>query len=374
MKLRLIIILCFTYLCFSSVIADGDSGKLKQISSEIDKLKTDLKKNQRRHVSLETQLEDNERLIGKLQASLTQIDNQLKNKQAELNKLQKNQGSTQDKLREQQEIFSKQAKAAYILGRENYLKVILNQEDPDKFSRTLSYYHYLNQARVDVIHNIEDTLATIDANQNAINDKILELRQLKISKQQEQKDLNQTQQQRQNVLSQLEQQINDNQQKLDKLLADKANLEKVINHLPTQPKAKLPASAAFSTLRHKLEWPTKGTITERFGSDLAEGHLKWHGVVIKAKAGQAVNAIAPGQVVFADWMRGFGLLLIVDHGDGYMSLYARNQSLFKKVGDTVSAGDEIATLGNSGGFDTPSLYFEIRHNGTPVNPALWCHG
>ena len=129
---------------------------------------------------------------------------------------------------------------------------------------------------------------------------------------------------------------------------------------------------AFAGLRGKLKWPSRGRLANRYGSRRKEGKLKWQGVMIKAPEGTEVTAISHGRIAFSDWLRGFGLLTIIDHGDGYMSLYGGNQSLYKEVGDWVEAGDVIASVGNSGGHRETALYFEIRHNGKPTNPLKWC--
>lgn len=165
---------------------------------------------------------------------------------------------------------------------------------------------------------------------------------------------------------------------------DERRLQRLLDSLATAPRdnSQTPAEGElasegtehtpFLTLRGRLQWPSRGKLTTRYGSARKVGKLKWQGVNIKAPEGTEVHAISHGRVAFSDWLRGFGLLTIIDHGDGYMSLYGGNQSLFKEVGDWVEAGEVIAGVGNSGGRKNSALYFEIRHNGKPTNPLKWC--
>ena len=162
------------------------------------------------------------------------------------------------------------------------------------------------------------------------------------------------------------------QAQLKQLQDDEQALSQLLQRLPAQAQDSKIDSSNLSRLKGKLKWPTKGNIQNRFGSPRDQGQMKWQGVTISGKEGQEIHSIAPGRVIFADWIRGYGLMLIIDHGNGYMSLYGHNQTLYKDVGDTISGNESIATLGNSGGNDSTSLYFEMRHKGKPIDPATWC--
>jgi septal ring factor EnvC (AmiA/AmiB activator) len=163
---------------------------------------------------------------------------------------------------------------------------------------------------------------------------------------------------------------------VDQLKANQSALEKVLRAVQ-ESMADLPANlgnSPFASLQGKLKWPAQGRMVHHFGAYREQGALRWNGVLIAAPPGSPVRAVHHGRVVFADWMRGFGNLIIVDHGGGYMSLYGHNESLLKGPGDWVRGGETLATSGNSGGQSQAGLYFEIRHKGTPVNPARWCRG
>ncbi|MEJ2416360.1 MAG: peptidoglycan DD-metalloendopeptidase family protein, partial [Exilibacterium sp.] len=182
------------------------------------------------------------------------------------------------------------------------------------------------------------------------------------------------QQQRQKTLARLNASINNKDQQLKQLAQDRAHLEHLLQEVIEVTAGWQPQdnSQPFAKLRGKLPWPTKGAIVHSFGSSRSAGKMKWNGVMINASQGAEVTAIHRGQVVFADYLRGHGLLMIVDHGDNYMSLYAHNQALYKTTGDRVKAGEVIANVGNSGGLARAGLYFEIRFRGQPTNPAKWC--
>jgi septal ring factor EnvC (AmiA/AmiB activator) len=177
------------------------------------------------------------------------------------------------------------------------------------------------------------------------------------------------------LLADLNRDIHNTKQRLSQLKEDEQSLQELVKRL-RRALAEIPSprgpGKSFAQLKGRLRLPAEGAIAARFGMPRQVGQLKWQGILIDAPDGADVNAVAAGRVVFADWLRGFGLLLIIDHGDGYMSLYGYNQGLHKNVGDSVKAGELIATVGNSGSHSQSGLYFEIRHQGSPVDPLLWC--
>ncbi len=219
---------------------------------------------------------------------------------------------------------------------------------------------------------LKQTLKKLRQNKQDIQQQTKKLLALQGKKQQEYAKLNAIKRSRKQLLNTINKDINTKQKKLTKLIADQKALEKVIANLKAEE-----ISPVFATplgkLQKKLHWPTKGKIDNLYGTTIGHSQLKWDGIIIHAPEGRNVYAISSGKVVFAQWLQGYGLLMIIDHGHGYMSLYGRNNSLYKKVNEIVHSGDLIATVGNSGGYNQPSLYFAIRHNGNPVNPKLWCH-
>ena len=180
---------------------------------------------------------------------------------------------------------------------------------------------------------------------------------------------------RKKVVRSLKAEIKSKGQQLDGLLADEQELKSLLQAL-TEALSDIPAAPGdhkpFAKLKGKLKWPTSGRRLKAYGESRRIGSLRWQGVVIAGKEGQEVKAVSHGRVAYADWLRGYGLLLIIDHGDGYMTLYGHNQSLFREVGDWVEKGEVIAAVGNSGGIDNHALYFEIRKDGKPTDPIRWC--
>lgn len=328
---------------------------------------------------------------------------------------------------EQQRLIAIQARAAYQNGRQEYLKLLLNQQNPEKFARTLTYYDYLSQARLEQLKSFNETLRQLA---NVEKDIALQQAQLLVQKSSldsQRDELDKVRQERQQVLAKLSDDVKARDQKLAAREQDQADLSKVLKTIeetlarqareaeearqkaliaqqeaekkrlreaqaaadadatdaPRKPVKSTPGALVsssgetfggpFASSRGKLPWPVDGRLLARFGETRGDdARTKWDGVMISASAGSQVHAVHGGRVVFADWLRGAGLLVILDHGNGFLSLYGHNQTLLKSAGDVVKAGESISTVGNSGGQDTPALYFAIRQQGHPSDPAQWC--
>jgi septal ring factor EnvC (AmiA/AmiB activator) len=267
--------------------------------------------------------------------------------------------------------LAQQMRAAYIIGREEPLKMLLNQQDPARASRMFVYYSYFGRARAGVIaaidtdiHQLADLDAQLaaderrlDALQSATTD---EVAQLEAARAQRDAALVAIKADSRNSAKML-QRLQGQQAALTALLAD---LKRALQPFPGD------ATGAFGSRRGRLAWPVGGHLAARFGQVRAGG-LKWDGMLIDTERGADVRAIYRGRVIYADWLPGLGLLTIVDHGDGYLSLYGHNDRLYKAVGDTVAAGEVIAASGDSGGSSRPQLYFEIRNGSRPVDPGPW---
>jgi septal ring factor EnvC (AmiA/AmiB activator) len=241
----------------------------------------------------------------------------------------------------------------------------------------LVYFSYFSRARQAKIESMRDTLLQLETLQAEIQEKTRSLTAL-LEEQRQQDELFKAQKQRrEQVLARLDKQLNSQGGELKRLQSDEKQLQSLVYSLQ-ELLSDIPADASqqkpFKALKGQLHWPARGHLARRFGSRRGDSGLKWQGVLIEAPEGGGVRAVSQGRVAFADWMRGFGLLLIIDHGDGYMSLYGQNQALYKEVGEWVASGEVVATLGASGGQTEAGLYFEIRHNGQPVNPLRWCAG
>ena len=370
-------------------LADSDTNndastnaKLEQLREQIQSLRHELDSDQQRKQGLQSQLRTTERHIGKVVALLKRLKRKLRKQQRELNKLQKRRGGLQADLQTQRVSLARQIRAAYSIGQQEYVKILLNQQDPAAVTRTLTYYDYFNRARLERIQSIDTRLAELKTVEEKIQQKTAKLKQNQREQSSEKAQLENTRGQRATVLAKLQQQISAKGERLSLMQEDERRLQRLLDSLATAPRDDRPEEnelatertehIPFRTLRGKLNWPSRGKLVSRFGSARKVGKLKWQGVNIKAPEGTEVRAISHGRVAFSDWLRGFGLLTIIDHGDGYMSLYGGNQSLFKEVGDWVASGEVIAGVGNSGGRKNSALYFEIRHNGKPTNPLKWC--
>ena len=271
-------------------------------------------------------------------------------------------------------MLGQQLIAAYQVGQQRKLKVLLNQQQPDKIARALRYYDYFNRARNEQIAAFTAIVEELNLLESDIQSRQRSLELSKSRLDSEQQVLQVQQQSRAINLANINASISSNDQRLRQLAKDRSELERLLaavekslanitNTSDYQP---------FKQLRGKLRWPVAGKLGNRFGSRRSSTSQRWQGVKIQAAEGSEVQAIHYGRIVFADWFRGSGLLIIVDHGDGYMSLYAHNQSILRETGEWINAGETIATVGNSGGQSRASLYFEIRHNGKPTNPTQWC--
>ena len=324
--------------------------------------------------ALVAQLSSLERDYGRLAKRLKELEVKAEAQSRHLKDLERRRSQLQKAVKEHHKTLTGQARAAYAAGRQDWLKLVLDQEDPTKVSRMLAYYNYLSRARFALMNEMQKDLAAVSQMQQEVS---AEADRLRLTREQLAKDrleLDKFRRSRQQVLAGLERNLEDKESQLKQLREDEERLRDLVAAIrpmvdDSAPKRSV-AGGPFATLYGRLTYPAEGPLIEQFGSPRAGG--RWDGVVIRAPEGTPVHAVAAGKVAYSDWLRGYGLLTIIDHGDGYMSLYAFNQSLYKNVGDWVKRGDIIATVGTSGGRKEPGLYFGIREKGKPLNPMLWC--
>jgi septal ring factor EnvC (AmiA/AmiB activator) len=350
-------------------------AQLKQLRERIGELRSELGQVRNHYDALRAELRDTEQRIGKVTRNLAELDEQLAAQKQKLSQLKQRQGTLEQGIVSQRTYLSGQIRASYMMGRQEYFKILLNQEDPATLGRVTAYYDYLNRARSERIGEIQHTLRELEAIKGQLVNETETLRQLRKQRAADKRDLEEGKQQREVVVGKLKREISSKDRQLEGLLIDEQELQNLLQAL-TEALEDIPAESGdhkpFAKLKGNLAWPSKGPLIVKYNSMRKTGQLRWQGVMIKNQEGAPVRAISHGRIAFADWLRGYGLLLIIDHGDGYMSLYGHNQSLFKETGDWVEAGEQVATVGNSGGFDKVALYFEIRKNGQPVNPGRWC--
>lgn len=350
------------------------SHELENIRLKIKNVESDIEQASEKIDSLYQSLREKESAAVEARENLEHYTQQIKDKQQQLEALSLDKTNQETKLNSQRAYLSQQIRAAYKTGRSNYLKLVLNQENPDLVGRMLAYHEYDSRARSKRINEISDILEGITKIETQIKLETSELATLSNHQQKVLTDYQQFRQSREDIVIQLQSFITSQSDELQTLSRN----EKEIGALVEQIESKdltiqlFEDMPPFGSLRGQLDWPVKGKIVSRFGNLRKGGKLEWQGVTIAAKSGLEVKAISTGKVVFADWFKSMGLLIILDHGDGFMSLYGHNDRLLKKPGDWVIADDIIARVGDTGGQNRAALYFEIRKSGNPVNPALWC--
>ncbi|MDF1654504.1 MAG: peptidoglycan DD-metalloendopeptidase family protein [Coxiellaceae bacterium] len=363
---------CTLASAISFSLAANSQKRLKRINQQIERIKNKLDQDTNKLNQQQTNLATIESHLSSLNEQLQQNRTQLKSTQIQLLKLQQQNQGYKSQLVKQQKLLAQQIASSYQLGEQPLLKMVLNQQNPEHMQRMFMYYKYFNQQRINTIKQWKDTITKLDNNLVEINQHNLQLKALQQKQATEKQQYSQSLKQRQRVITQLNRKINSKQKRLQRLVNNKHSLEKIVNQAQTKQVNNYNPNLAFAKLRGQLHWPTAGTISKRYGSSVDGSELTWDGVLIKASSGQDVRAIADGRVIFSKWLAGYGLLLIINHGNGYMTLYGRNQSLFKRVGDKVHAGELIASVGKTGGYNQSGLYFALRHNARPLNPNKWC--
>ena len=349
-------------------------AKLKTLDKEISSYKKTLDTTQGQKSELEAVLERNEQGINKLVNKIDTIEKALNTTSDKIYSLEGKQKELLAVKSGQQYYIKKQIRAAYEIGSQEYVKVLLNQEDPNEIAKMLIYYDYFNQARSKQIESYNLTLLGLDRVTQELADETVVLKSQRMALGTQQKSLANVQKKKQMTLKALINQISTAGSALSKLEQDRGRLEQLLDKL-RESLANLDApriAQPFAGMQGKLLLPVEGRISHRFGNQRNQGKLLWHGLFIDAAEGESVYAVHYGRVVFSDWLRGFGLLMIISHGEGYMSLYGHNQALFRETGDWISAGEVIAAVGDSGGQNKTGLYFEIRIDGKPNNPQNWC--
>lgn len=350
-------------------------AELKQLRERITALQQRLQKARGQHDALRNELRTTERRIGELNRNIRRLDQDLAERRRRQEKLEGEERSLQKTVAAQRDYLAAQVRAAYAMGRQEYLKILLNQQSPSTVGRVVTYYDYLNQARSERITRLSATINELERVQRELEAEAERLRTLREQRAGEKSALEQSRLEREQVVRRLKAEIESEDQRLTGMRRDEAQLKELIRAL-ADALSDIPAEAGnrkpFASLKGKMQWPASGPLLVSYGSPRKLGKLRWSGVMIGAQQGQEVRTVSHGRVAFADWLRGYGLLMIIDHGDGYMSLYGHNQSLYKETGDWVEAGETIASVGDSGGVDKVGLYFEIRKNGRPTDPVRWC--
>lgn len=352
---------------------DDNRQRLQQLRERIDEAKAALAEDRSREDEVTGELRRLEERIGALTSKLERLDEEVTKTEERVESLRADYEAASERLATQRRFLRRQIRAAYARGRESYLRLLLNQEDPGTVDRVMVYYDYFNDARSERIRQAVADLEELNNIRTRLDVELARLDNLRADRRQRLEALQAQREEREQLLARLRERIGERDQRLERLRNDAAQLSDLVGRLRDQlsdiPDAPDDAKP-FDSLRGELPWPLDGEVTGDYGSRRATG-VDWNGVLIRAEPGAPVEAVARGRVVFADWLRGLGLLIIIDHGDGYMTLYGHNQSLYSEAGDWVAAGETVATVGASGGRDEAALYFELRSQGRPVDPNSW---
>lgn len=346
-------------------------AELSRIRSEIDKIRAQVSRDAAERDRLTRELRSAEQSVAGARDRLRELQRQRNDSRKRRDEIEAQGRARERELADERNALSGQLRAAYMIGREEPLKLLLNQRDPARAGRMFAYYGYFGRARAGQIARIREHIATLAELQAQLEAEEQRYATLEQQQKDELQVLEAARSERGAVLAKVQQESRSRVASLERLRKEQAALERLLREL-RRAVERFPSDSRdpFAKLRGKLTWPVAGRVAARYGETRAGG-LKWEGMLLTAERGAAVRSIYHGRVIYADWLAGLGLLVIVDHGGGYMSLYGHNDALFRKVGERVTAGDSIAAVGDSGGRPRPELYFEIRRNARPLDPRPW---
>ncbi len=353
---------------------EEDKQQLQDLQQQIKQKQKLIESNLATAKELQAQLQKQELAIASSAKKLDETGKQLADNQQQQNALTERQKKLQKKQAQQEAVLAKQLRSAYMAGNHDYAKMIFNLQSASKFERMLTYYQYLNAERQQQIDEFKQLGIELDDIAKQLISKQQQLESLQAEQKQQQKQLAAQQKSRQVTLASLNKKIDSEAAKVEQLQINEQTLLQALQAAQERAERQSSTGAVslvgLGKLKGHLLHPVKGQMRRLFG-DRRQGQVRWKGILIYSNEGAPVQAVQDAQVLYADWLKGFGLVIALDHGEGYMSLYGHNQALLKEVGETVRKGDTIALVGQSGGQSRPGLYFEIRHKGSPVNPSQW---
>ncbi|MDE2600115.1 MAG: peptidoglycan DD-metalloendopeptidase family protein [Rhodocyclaceae bacterium] len=370
--------------------------ELRELQGRIESLRKDLAKSETRRSEAADSLKETEQAISTSNRHLRELAGNRAELRHELDSLDAQSARLERQIAGQQKHIGALLYRQYLRGDNDAMKLLLAGEDPNQLGRDYYYLKQLSQAKAEMVDDLRDALAEKQKLAEAVRDKTDKLAENEKRQQEQRQALLAQQKQRQVLLAGIADKIKGQRKEIETLKQNEKRLSKLIEGLTRlvarprpqrspstagKPSSTAPAlrnerepdssfSGEFAALRGKLRLPVRGEITNRFGAQRAEG-TSWKGLFVRAQEGAEVKSVAAGQVVFADWLRGFGNLLIIDHGDGFLTVYGNNESLFRQTGDKVKAGEAVASVGNSGGNPESGLYFELRHQGQALDPLKW---
>lgn len=389
----LLLVACWLFAsgAFAASKAEKTKQNLEELHERIETLKKELGSNEEKHNEAADELKQSEQAISEANRKLYDLNRQHRQSSQNLESLRQQKAELESALQLQRKRLGEQLYQRYLHGNQNYLQILLQQQDPNAIARDLQYFSYISRGRAELIAEVRQNIDKVAQLNEQAAAETQRLAELKDAQEKERQELQAQKQERRKLLTKLSAKIKSQRGEIDKLKRDEKRLSDLVKKLsrvvvrkpapkksePSKPIGRndaLPSSdisGNFAGLKGKLNLPVRGDIINRFGDERKDTGVSWKGIFIKSAEGSEVKSVAPGIVVFADWLRGFGNLLIVDHGDDYMTLYANNQALLRKVGEEVKGGDTIASVGNSGGNEDAGLYFELRHQSKPLDPLRW---
>ena len=372
-------VLVLAVLTLGGVVADtadreARERELEELRERIEAVRQRLAADREQRDAISVEVERIEREIAELAGRVDELDRRIEEHRVRIAELGQQQEAARDRLEGHRDTLEGQLRAAYRLGREPALRLLLRQDEPDAVSRAMGYYGYINNARLAAIGEVADLVEELGEIRSSTETARADLASDRDDLDREQERLAAARVEREEILAALERDIAQRGERLETLQEDREQLESLLDELG-QVMADIPddprEAGPFAERSGELEWPVSGSVRTDFGSPRAGGRMQWRGIVIAADHGATVQAIYHGRVVFADWLSGFGQLVIIDHRDGFMSLYGFNERVLRAEGEWVMPGDPVAVAGSSGAQDEPGVYFEIRRNGEPRNPRAW---
>lgn len=374
----LLLIVALALPLFSQAASEADQRATEQqidaLKREISQVEARIGARNREQRELQQALKESEQQIGQVIASLRALNEELAGLDQDLSGLRAREAQLEQSLAASAERVQAQLRAQYQQGRQPQLQLMLGDQDPARVERLLYYYDHLNARLVEQLREYRTQLAALDSTRHQAASTNAAMVQKRAELEAQKQALDAARERRANSLAKLQAAQREDRQRLSSLQANQQQLETLLEQIrESLRRARLEtANQAFDTLKGELPWPVDGRLARRFGDKVND--LAYEGVLIGAPPGREVRAVHGGRVVFADWLRGYGLLLIIDHGGGYMSLYGHNQSLLRDTGTWVRPGEVIATTGDGGGYDAAGLYFAIRHRGSSIDPGQWLAG
>ncbi len=373
--------------CSSAITRAEPSEQLKELRGRIERLQKQLVETEESRTEAADGLRKSERAISDANRRLFNLTSQSRDAHTALSRLQTQKARIAQTTQSQQALLAKLLYQQYVAGQSEPVRLILNRQDPNETARQMFYLSYVTRARSELIAALRSDLESLDRVAVETQDKSKEIARLRAEEAEQKREMEREKAARAEILQRVSTQVAHQRQAISTLQRNEERLSRLVERLarelakpPTRtsrlrndvlPETGGDAAHPFKELKGRLKLPVIGELANRYGSQRQDGGLSWKGLFIAAREGQQVRAVASGRVVFADWLRGFGNLMIVDHGSGYMSLYGNNESLLRQVGDEVKTGDPIASVGATGGNAQSGLYFELRYQGKPFDPLSW---